>query len=998
MNSFFSGVTKIFLLIAACFFVTLSRAQEAVVNENNAPSLKWYQLNTTHFRILYPLGYEQQAQRMANTLEYVHEPEAKTMGASPRKISIILQNQNSISNGFVSITPRRSEFFGMPSQNYNFIGNNDWLNLLATHEYRHIVQYQHATRGFNRLVYYGFGNFGLSAMAYLGAPQWFWEGDAVATETAFTNSGRGRIPNFELLFRTNLMEGRTFNYHKQYLRSYKHNIPDHYKLGYHMVSYLRRKTKNPEVWENVTRRSWNTSFIPFTFSVALKKETGLYVRDLYNEMAADLKKQWQAQLDTTRLTPFFTVNTRTNNAYTDYRFPQEMEGGRILVQKSGIGDIEQLVLLDGNHETTIYTQGAINDAAMLSATNSRVVWNEHRFDPRWRMKTYSAIVGYDMGSKTKTVIAKNGRYAAAAISSDGYQIATVETSTDYQTKLVVLDYLSGKRVLEFKNPDNDFISMPRWTPDGKQIVALKTNKKGKALVSFSLENKEEKLLTEFSDENMGHPVPFGKYVLYNSPISGIDNIYALDTETGKRYQITSSKYGSYNPSLSRDGKIIYYNEQGKDGLDVVKINFNPSEWKEWNLRTQPSALFAHLAEQEASHHFLSGIPDSTYKAKRYSRLKGIVNPYTWGAYVNNDLTSIFAGITSRDLLSTTTISGGYQYDLSEQTSAWKGMISYQALYPIIDFSFTKSNRQVNEGTVPIDVINATNTTSDTTTIFRTLIYKWEEQSIEAGIRIPLVATTSKFIRNFTFGNSVGATQVNNFRNSITGSSRIIPSVVRNDTIIYYNPSFFVYQGNGNLVYNHFSLSAYRILKQSRRDFNPKWGQAVFVHSYSTPFSGAYTGSQFSIYALLYFPGLFKHHSFWGYGAYQSRNMSLNQSRENYQFRNRIPLPRGIPVSSTYQNFYSFSGNYALPVLYPDINIGPLLNFQRVRLNAFFDYGYGSGFFGNQFTSQYISTGAEVKFDINVMRLLPQLDIGFRYSYGIKPSTSLFEILIGTFNL
>ena len=62
-------------------------------------------------------------------------------------------------------------------------------------------------------------------MAQVAAPQWFWEGDAVATETAFTPSGRGRIPNFGLVLRTNLLEGRTFNYHKQYLRSYKHNIP-----------------------------------------------------------------------------------------------------------------------------------------------------------------------------------------------------------------------------------------------------------------------------------------------------------------------------------------------------------------------------------------------------------------------------------------------------------------------------------------------------------------------------------------------------------------------------------------------------------------------------------------------------------------------------------------------------------------------------------------------------------------------------------------------------
>ncbi|MGC4022360.1 MAG: hypothetical protein QM734_10615, partial [Cyclobacteriaceae bacterium] len=48
-------------------------------------------------------------------------------------------------------------------------------------------------------------------------------------------------------------------------------------------------------------------------------------------------------------------------------------------------------------------------------------------------------------------------------------------------------------------------------------------------------------------------------------------------------------------------------------------------------------------------------------------------------------------------------------------------------------------------------------------------------------------------------------------------------------------------------------------------------------------------------------------------------------------------------------------------------------------------------------STYVSTGVEVKFDINVMRLLPQLDIGFRYPKGLTPSTSLFELLIGSIN-
>ncbi|MFN7790996.1 MAG: hypothetical protein ACK5NM_00445 [Cyclobacteriaceae bacterium] len=62
-------------------FVSFSSlAQETLVNDNNPPSLKWYQLNTKHFRVLYPTGFDAQAQRMANTLEHIHEPESRTMG------------------------------------------------------------------------------------------------------------------------------------------------------------------------------------------------------------------------------------------------------------------------------------------------------------------------------------------------------------------------------------------------------------------------------------------------------------------------------------------------------------------------------------------------------------------------------------------------------------------------------------------------------------------------------------------------------------------------------------------------------------------------------------------------------------------------------------------------------------------------------------------------------------------------------------------------------
>ncbi len=985
-------VRCLWMLALVLIFNTSGECQQTSVLENN-PALKWYQINTPNFKIIYPKGFEEQANRMANTMEHIRTPEAATLGELPKKMAIVLQNQSTVSNAFVSITPRRSEFNTMPSQNYNFIGNNDWLNLIASHEYRHMVQFQHAKRGLNKALYYLFGNNTLSVMSYISVPPWFWEGDAVVTETAFTKGGRGRIPNFDLVFKTNLMEGRTFNYNKQLLRSYKHNIPNHYVLGYNMVSYLRQKTNNPNIWEKVTARAWNAPILPFTFSSALKKESGLYVKDLYKEMAADLQKKWQAQLDTLTVTPFEQVNERTSKAYTDYLYPHELEDGSILTMKSGIGNIEELVAINSTRkERRVFIPGVINASGMLSVANSRVVWNEFRYDPRWRVRTYSIIMGYDLGDKSKRVISTNSRYASAAISPDGYKVGTIETTTDYKTQLVVLDYYKGDVVKVFDNPENNFISMPQWDEDNKGIYALSTNEKGKAIVYYDFSSGSLTTITDYTQENIGYLEPFGEYILFNSPRSGIDNIYAVHLQTRKRFQVTSSKYGAYNPSISRDGNTLYYNEQGRDGMEVVKTAFSPKAWKEvGNEFSQPGVFHSQLVDQENNPDLFKNIPAEKFSSTRYSKVGNMLNPYSWGLYFNDDLTKADIGISSQDILSTTRVNAGYRFDINERTGSWNAGISYQGLYPIIDVNFSQGSRSVNEGNLRYNKVVGT----DTTTVVENLTFDWKEKTVEAGLRIPLITTSSRFLSSFTISNYVGYTKVTEFKNSIDGGGRIVPS--------NYPQYFFRdYVDNGNLVYNHFSMSAYRLLKQSRRDINSKWGQLFFMDFYGTPYGGDYSGKQFSFQGRLYFPGVAKHHSLWGYWAYQKSEIadvrvSTGEGLNNYTFRNQIPLPRGQSVSR-FEDFYSMSVNYTLPLWYPDINFGPLVNIQRVRANAFFDVGYGSNYINNQSSSQrYSSTGAEVKFDINVIRLLPQMDIGFRYSYGITPSTSRFEFLLGTLN-
>lgn len=981
------------ILALACLLSALSVHSQTVL-ENNPASLKWKQANTPNFRILFPVGFETQAQRIANTLEHLRVQESRSMGKPPRRISVVLQNQSSISNGFVSMFPRRSEFYAMPTQNYNFGGTNDWLNLLASHEYRHVIQYRHSLRGFTLAMYYLAGAPTASALAHAAVPDWFWEGDAVVTETAFTPGGRGKIPNFSLLLKTNILEGRTFNYHKQYLQSYKHNISDHYVLGYHMVSYLRKKTNDPDIWEKITGRAWNVPFVPFAFSNAIHNKSGKYVTRLYREMAGEMKKEWQAQLQSLELSPFEKVNNVNVRAYTDYLFPQPQEDGTILVRKEGIGNIEQFMLLKDGEEDRVFTPGFVNDAGMLSSSSSGVVvWNEFGYDPRWVVRNYSRIKAYDSKAhKLVTVSDRQSRYGGAAISPDGKKIVTVRTDKTYQHRVVILSYPDGNVTKEFANPQNDFYSMARWDEKGERIVALKTSSRGRSVVVIDPSTGTEKEVVPSSNENVGHPVLHKEYLFINSPASGIDNIHVVDLTNGKRYQVTSSKYGAYNAAISADGKWIYYNDQGRDGMNVAKIPFTTETWKEAEVLRPAANLYQHLVEQEGRPTLFDSIPSVAYPEKRFSKAAHIINPFSWGTFIQNDLATLDIGVNSQDVLSTTSISAGYRFDLNERTGTWRAGVSYQGWYPIIDVEFSQGNRSVNEGSLPTHIVNG----GDSVRVIQDAIFKWKERTVTAGLRLPLNLTNSRYSTNATLGNEVGYTRVSDFRNRYT-DDRFYPYYIKDGDVVSSFP-FYDYVGNGNLIYNHASLSAYRLLKQSKRDINSRWGQALFVDYYNTPYGGELEGTLAAATAYVFLPGLFKHHSLYGHAAFQHTFMSNTSDRisNDYVFRNSVPIPRGHSVAR-FQNFISTSINYALPLWYPDIALGPVLNIQRVKLNLFSDYAVGNFAQLSGYDENYHSVGGELTFDLNIFRFKPQFDLGLRYSYGISHTFTNFELVIGTFN-
>lgn len=984
---------KFAILLVIIFLWHNGRTQ--TVLDNNPASLRWEQINTQHFRVIFPKGFDAQAQRMANTLEHIRGAETRSLRAEPRRLSVILQNQSSLSNGFASLLPRRTEFFTMPPQDYNFAGTNDWLDLLAAHEYRHIVQYQHATRGFNKAMYYVFGPTTLVAFAQAAAPQWFWEGDAVVTETALTPSGRGRIPNFSLVFKTNFLEGRTFNYHKQYLRSYKHQIPNHYVLGYYMVSHLRRKSADANVWNDITARAWSVPFIPFAFSNSIHKTTGKYVTDLYDEMADNLKKSWQNEVNQLKLTPYQTITKRNSRAYTDYLYPQPISDSSLIVMKRGIGDIDRFVMVDHNgEESNIFTPGIVNDAGMISVANGKIVWSEYGYDARWPVRNYSVVKVHNIKSRYKKIIGgRKSRLSGAALSPDGSMVAAVESGNNYQVTLQTFDVARGKKLKTFANPENSFLSMPRWSLDGRSLVVTKTDRSGKKIRVIDVATGQAADILSVGHENVGHPVLYGDYILFNSGVIGIDNIYAFDMKKKMRYQVTTSKYGAYNPAVTPDGSFIYYNEQTRDGLDVVRIPFDPRQWQTFHepVSSVTESLSRELAEQEGGHNLFDSIPQKNYPVNKFSKAKGILNPYSWGAYVSNDLAQINVGVSSRDILSTTEISAGYMFDINEQTSSWFAGVSYQGWYPILDLSVRTGARENDERYGRHD-----------------LEFSWRETSVSGGVRIPFNFTNSKYVTRLSVGDAIGFTRTKDFRNvTLTNGSVIYDGPGRD--VPAFDTLRYIYKdqlNDGDLLYNNFTLSFSNLLKRSQRDFLSRWGQSLSVNYYHTPMGGDFKARMFAAQGSLYFPGLFKHHFLYGRVGYQDSFQGVE--RNTYIFRNMIAKPRGHEYP-TDETFISVSANYALPLWYPDIALGPVLNIQRVKANFFYDYGKGTGnifyykpnsglVYSAPTGDTYQSVGVETTFDFNVMRFLPKFELGFRSTYRFENAYNnsgiVFEIVIG----
>ncbi|HBI89504.1 MAG TPA: hypothetical protein DDY75_16835, partial [Sphingobacterium sp.] len=224
-------IINILSLLSLIIYSQKSSAQ--FFEDSQAPlSQKWYKIETKNFRLIFPEEMKSKAPTLADQVNRSLRTTARNYKITPRKIPFIIHNTNLQTNGFVQLSPRKSELYSTAGAEPD---NQTWLPNLILHESRHVSQFDKLT-GKLRAPF-----FEQLALAYYGltVPSWYFEGDATLTETIYSEGGRGRLPAFEMPIKANFQSNHSYSFNKYLLGSYKDIVPSYYTIGYLMTSTLK---------------------------------------------------------------------------------------------------------------------------------------------------------------------------------------------------------------------------------------------------------------------------------------------------------------------------------------------------------------------------------------------------------------------------------------------------------------------------------------------------------------------------------------------------------------------------------------------------------------------------------------------------------------------------------------------------------------------------------------------------------------------------------------
>jgi len=928
-----------FFLLSVLFVLNALGVDFPVDLNQNPPEIEWKKIDTEHFEIIFPLETLNQAKRVAQLLEAAYPHVSKTLEVYPKKISLILQNQGTISNAFVTLAPRRSEWYLSPSINPE-LTSTEWLKTLAIHEFRHVVQFEKTRQNFNRWYDIFLGEIGQALGLGLSLPPWYLEGDAVGIETALTRGGRGRLPLFERDLRTLLLAGKKFSYDKAHLGSLKDYVPNHYVYGYFYTSLMRERYGDYFL-SHLANESTRDSYYPLTFYNAFEKLTKQKFEDFYTHSLRELSNSWQQKQDQLKPTP---INLRLDvkrDGWTNYSYPQFFDN-KLIALKTGLGNIPQFIKIDNKSEEVVFYPGPLVNEYPFKVRNNRMAFNEWEIDPRWGMRDFSCIKVWDFSSNKIITDIRKTKSRLATLDHLGQKILTVDWSSD-QKQLIRMYTLQGEISWQYEMPFDEVITSLDWLDNNNIVLVVRNYEDKKSIIELNLNTNQKRPLLALVDDNLGAISVSEGEILVESPQSGIDNIFHL-TNKGL-VQLTKSKHGAYAPII-KDNKLIY-NDYSVHGMQIVEKQL---PWDDSQVSADSFIpVYEKYSKSENKYLFESSLNQHmTYKVQDYSQVKNALNFHSW-VLLAPPLSSTLnlAGI-SRDLLNKFSLTIGASYDLNQRESQMFITSTWSNYYPVFDLRAQYGRRRQQ-------FTKNGQTTEDS----------WEEGNLETGIQLPWKKIEGRFLTNLTtrfFGKLI----------KINQNSNPDPHEVNDGTLF-----------SSGLEFDFNLLS-----RLAARDLNPSLGFSLNsrLETAQDITGNNQTGRLISFDSRIYLPGLFKHHSFFHQIAFERQGLN------SYHFASLISKPRGFE-SDFQEELIKYSSNYFFPIAYPDYNLSRYLYLRRVFGNIFYDQLNARNSTDFSYKS---STGPELSAELFFFRLALPLTLGIRRNFILTgKQDDSFEFFVNT---
>ncbi len=687
------------------------RAQFYILGDDPG-GLKWYSVETPHYKIIYPAGLDSLSREYGRQLERFWRPVGMSSGYMPgemyrAKTPVILHAHNAVSNGSVTWAPRRMDFYTTPDA-YD-AAPLPWVNTLAVHESRHLSQMQFGYGGLLRPLNWLLGEMAPGAMSAVFPNQHLLEGDAVVAETALTEHGRGRNGDFLNYYAFAFGQGDWRNWYSWRYGSFRRPAPDHYALGYLTIAGARVFYDDPLFMKEYFGRVTRNPFRLFNLQRQMKEASGLRFNDAFRDIAHRQLEIWRAN-DAFRA-PFVETDILTAEPswWTEYRDVAAAGDGRLVAVRSGLREPSWLVEIgkDGA-ERRLRPFAAAGGG--VTAGGERIYWSEAVPDPRWGLKKTSRIRYMAYGDAKVHDLTKEGRFFNPALSPGGEFLSVTDYPVEGGSALVVLRAGDGAEVRRFRAPDSLQVVESAWAGDVVYVTGVSERGTG---VYRIVDGRYEELLGPQSYTVSGLESE-GKNLFFSCDRTGVNEVYVLIVDESALWrrkdsvvhQLTSTKYGAKDAAL-QDGEL-YFTSLSPEGRLVHRMPAPPLGARKNYRQVAEYYLAEKLTEQEKA---LGAWPEDSVEVefsepKRYRKLPHVPNVHSWApVYFSSDdiADASFEGLYDKAALGATVLyqnelgtaygSVGYSYRPGADRRHGAHLdFTYSGLYPVFKASVNMDHR------------------------------------------------------------------------------------------------------------------------------------------------------------------------------------------------------------------------------------------------------------------------------------------------------------------